>query len=189
MILRLQILSLFLVAMGPGIAEAQTVLAQDSPFLPPGVTSAEGDASGTAAFELDGASVTSGGTSVCIYDAREKHSHWIAVGEAEGRIKVVGYDAANDRAEVVIDGVAQALELRKVSEVPFVQTASSAGNGLSPEAPNRMRPPGMVGPDQVARARSEREARMFVTDLLDIGARQRKAHEEAEAKKAQQEGR
>jgi hypothetical protein len=110
---------------------------------------------------------------VCIYDVNGKRSHWIGVGDADGRIQVVSYDAAGDRAVVRIDGVEQTLDLRKEAAprnpgfaVPFVAAANTAPGAL---------PPGI----SIQEARKQREARMLVMDLMDAGMRQRQAHEEA----------
>jgi hypothetical protein len=148
-------------------------LAKDSPFLSPGEES-PGSASGARpAFELAGGSVTSSGSEVCIYDVNAKRSHWIGVGDADGAIQVVSYDAAGDQAVVRIDGVQQTLDLRKEaaspnpsSITPFVAAGATVTGAREPVI-------------SVEEARARRESRMLVTDLMDIGMRQRQAHEAA----------
>ncbi len=162
----------FMPRLGGGLS-AQTALAADSPFLARGAASGGRVAGSGPAFELAGGSVTSAGSEVCIYDVNGKRSHWICVGDADGRIQVLSYDAAADRAVVKIDGVNQTLDLRREagpsgpsSSVPFVAAAGTVQGGI---------PPGM----SIQEARKQREARMLVMDLMDEGMRQRKAHEEA----------
>ena len=156
-----------------GTGSAQTALVQDSPFLPPGTADGGSGPAAAPAYELAGGSVSSQGAQVCIYDVNGRRSHWIGVGDADGRIEVVSYDAAADRAVVRIAGVEQTLELRKeapktgpASRLPFV-----AATNFVPNAP----PPGL----SLEENRKQREARMMVSDLMDIGMRQRRAHEEA----------
>jgi hypothetical protein len=169
----------FLALAMSGMASAQTTLIQDSPFLAPGTGPGGAGPGSGPAFELAGGSVTSEGSQVCIYDVGGKRSHWIRVGDADGRIQVVSYDAGGDRAVVRIDGVEQTLDLRKevtprspVSAAPFVAATNAVPAAL---------PPGVSVQD----ARKQREARMLVMDLMDTGMRQRRAHEEALRQAAQ----
>lgn len=191
MSLRFPIFAACVALAGPVAIKAQTVLAADSPFMPPGAGPGDVRSAEANPFELAGASVTSNGTEVCIYDAGEKRSHWIPVGSAEGRIKVLGYDSVRDRAEVRIDGIAQVLELRKDTVLASALPAQlpMPGNISMPSVfGNRVPQPAYGSPQMLERARKEREARMFVTDLMEIGARQRQADEEARDKKAQENG-
>jgi hypothetical protein len=167
---------LLLIALMPGLGvemPAQTALASSSPFLAAGAAGGGAGPGSGPAFELAGGIVTSSGSEVCIYDINGKRSHWIGVGDADGRIQVLSYDSAADRAVVRVDGVEQTLDLRKettprspASAVPFVAAVGSVPGAL---------PPGM----SIQEARKQREARMLVMDLMDAGMKQRQAREEA----------
>jgi len=187
--LRLRLLSLCLAASSlglPRISAAQEVLAKDSPFLPPGAGSGAASDPDSAGYELDGASVTSQGTSICIYDVKEKHSRWIGVGNSDGRIQVVRYDPNLDRAEIRVDGESQILELRKAAEQPVSGNLQALPLALAPMSPNGIAPDNHgTSPENL---RKQREARMMVTDLMMIGMRQRMAHDEEVRKKAEEEG-
>jgi hypothetical protein len=161
------------------VGAAQVALVKDSPFLPPGSAAGGSGPEGGPSYELAGGSVTSQGSEVCIYDVKGKRSHWIGVGGEDGAVQVVSYDPAGDCAVVRINGVQQTLELRKEagpvnlgSAAPFVAAGAYAPSSL---------PAGLT----VEEARKRREARMLVTDLMDIGMRQRRAHEEAMRQAAQ----
>jgi hypothetical protein len=124
---------------------------------------------------------------ICLYDTVHHHSRWLAVGKAEGGIDVERYDSKNDQAVVRFDGSTHVISLRKVKMVanqvptfaPFTSTAGTRQNGAEAAAP-------VVDPSTVGKApevvKQEREARMLVSDLLEISIAQRKAYEEARAK-------
>jgi len=166
-------------------AFGQTTLVGDSPFAPAGSAGAAA-ASSAEAYELAGSSVQGPDVLVCIFDRGAKHSDWIAVGGTAGAVHVVSYDADKDRAVVTISGARKELTLR---------TATVASAGAAPagrQAPPSPRPapqvvagaPPVQGPAANA-AREQQEARMLVSDLLDIGVQQRKAYQEARQKAAQ----
>lgn len=158
-----------------------------SPFLPPGGAAGQAVAGGPPqAYELAGASTSSEGTLICLYDTVHHHSRWFAVGKAEGGIDVESYDRNNDQAVVRFDGQEHVISLRKVklvgNQVPTFAAGPAAGtrqNGAEGAAP-------VVDPSTIGKApevvKQEREARMLVSDLLEISIAQRKAYEEARAK-------
>lgn len=156
-----------------------------SPFLPPGGAAGDAAAGGPPqAYELAGASTTSEGTLICLYDTVHHHSRWFAVGKSEGGIEVESYDRRNDQAVVRFDGSAHVISLRKVKMLAsqpatLTPTAGTRQNGAEGAAP-------VVDPSTVGKApevvKQEREARMLVSDLLEISIAQRKAYEEARAK-------
>lgn len=168
-----------------------------SPFLPPaGVAGQAGDAGQHDAYELAGASTSPEGTQICLFDTARKHSRWLKVGGSEDGIQVVSYDEANDQAVVRFDGSTHVLALRKV-KTGSVQEAFTpnlgmgqvgtaqplAGTSQAANAP-------IVDPSTIGKSpetiKQEREARMLVSDLLEISIAQRKAYEEAQKKAAAQ---
>jgi hypothetical protein len=140
-------------------------------------------------------------TYVSLYDVEKQRSRWIAVGETAAGIEVVSCDVKNDRALVRVGGQSKVLALRKSATAPAVAggngmtvqadaSAASIAASLTPPSavayagplPNT---PSAVPPPSTAplaeQVYQEREARMLVSDLLEIGVEQRKAYE---AKKA-----
>jgi hypothetical protein len=169
-------------------ARAQTTLVADSPFAPSGA--AAGGARGAPeAYELAGSTVQGSQVTVCIYQARTKRSQWINVGGVSDGIKVISFDPVHDTAVVLVAGNTKQLALRK-------PTASSKGPAAAPQPiameatpqaviPNSPPPTVAAEPSTPEAAlREQREARMLVSDLLDIGVQQRKAYQEARQRAA-----
>jgi len=174
---------------------AQNTLPGDSPFLPPSRATSNGGPAADDPYELTGTSTSSQGTRICVFDAQAKRSHWIAVGNAYADIQAVSYDPTSDQAVIVVHGSRMTLSMRKAV------VSRQAGLAMAPVGiPNAAPPPlqnatlaaptqGPIHspPQSAESAKQEREARMLVSDLLEIGMQQRKAYEEAQ-KRAQQGG-
>jgi hypothetical protein len=164
----------------------QTALVSNSPFAPSG--SAGSGATGTPeAYELAGSSVVGSEVSVCIFERQAKHTEWIPVGGISNGVHVISYDVAHDRAVVSIGGARRELTLRKAAIAALSPSAAtSMAVAAAPEAPAA--PQATVGSAATAPsadpAREQTEARMLVSDLLEIGVQQRKAYQEAKQKAA-----
>jgi len=171
---------------GAGLAAGQSSLVGVSPFLPAGSGPAGSAARPADTFELAGVAATGSEVEVCIFERATKRSRWIAVGETQDGIKVLRYDGATDHATVTVEGAVKELYLRK---------ASVASNGVQapPVFAPTFAPPVQAAPAMVQLPLSdakrdekhdEKEARMLVSDLLEIGIQQRKAYEDAKRKNA-----
>jgi hypothetical protein len=156
---------------------AQTEL-QDSPFLPAtgSVLAAETLANGP--LQLSGISVVGKKTFVSISDPEQKHSSWIAVGQTVGGVQVVSCDVAGERAVVRTAGQLKVLTLRQPAVAAGGADLTVAGSVALSTAP--LASPAANTP-LTEQALQEREARMMVSDLLEIGQQQRKAYEEKKA--------
>jgi hypothetical protein len=165
-----------------GTSHGQSVLAANSPF---------GQAIGTAGaakapaedYELEGSSSQGADVTVCIFERQAKHSQWIPIGGDVDGIRVVSFDPLNDKAVVVIAGSKKELSMRKSAvTIPGPAPASqvAAIPEAQPPAPIASAPPAVAG----SPAQEQREARMLVSDLLEIGIQQRKAYQEARQKAA-----
>jgi hypothetical protein len=180
----LALLALPLLAAG-ATAQAQggSVLVTSSPFAPSG-EGASSAARPAQAYELAGSSVEGSDVLVCIFDRQAKHSEWIPVGGTSGSIKVVSYDPKGDKAVVVIGGETKELGMR----TPTVASAppSTMGPAFAVAAPAPGRAPVLAGAPSTpsSLAREQNEARMLVSDLLEIGVQQRKAYQEAKQRAA-----
>jgi hypothetical protein len=185
-------LSLAAALVAPLLAAGDDGLSTRSPFLPLNAPQG-GDAAASQGehYELAGASLTNEGTLLCLYDSASKHYRWLTVGKTDDGIQVVSYDPNREEAVVRFDGSAHVLSLRQV------RTQQAGGLALvSPAQPVPMTPmPSpvnnggpIVDPSTIGKSpeviKQEREARMLVSDLLEIGMQQRKAYEEAQKKAA-----
>ncbi|MGA2015765.1 MAG: hypothetical protein ABSH26_02340 [Opitutaceae bacterium] len=167
-------------------AFGQGALAANSPFMPSGAGAAAGAAGGEA-YELAGSSVQGSDVAVCIYERQAKHSQWIPVGGIVDGIHVISYDAASDKALVTIAGSFKELAMRKATVAPLspssaARVAASVPENAAPAAPVASAQP--ASPATVLH--DQQEARMLVSDLLEIGVQQRKAYQEAKQKAAQE---
>jgi len=167
---------------------AQTPLPIDSPFAPVGTPA--GMAAAHEDFQLTGATVTDTGTEVCIYNAQTKHSHWVAIGASQDGVQVLSFDPMRDEASVRVNGIPKTLQLRKavVKTSVVVSAPQNIAAVIHPDGgPNAASAaPEPVNTKPAEELKQEREARMMVSDLLDIGMKQRQAYEEAQKKAAAQ---
>jgi len=168
-------------------ARAQIVLPKESPFMPaPGAAAVDQPANDT--FELKGFSSTGKTLLVCVYDTQAKRSHWIAVDSTVEGIKVVAFDPAKEEATIAVGGQKKTLRMRKPLVAAGTNTPGVAAAGFASPVTAPIVTQGIPQPPPApgSIAQQEVEARMLVSDLLEIGIQQRKAYEEAQ-KKADQE--
>jgi hypothetical protein len=168
-----------------GTLWGETTLAVDSPFAPAGGAAALGKNAPGEAYELAGSSTQGSDVSVCIFERQKKHSEWIPVGGNVDGIHVISYDVAHDTAVVTISGARKELSMRKA----VIASTNPVSSGRTPQAmsmpfaPVASSPAAAVPPPGVAQ--DQKEARMLVSDLLEIGVQQRKAYQDAKLKAAQ----
>jgi hypothetical protein len=173
-----------LVVSGLAASAFGQTLVNNSPFA--AIAGSPGSAPARAeAYELAGSTSLGSQVSVCIFERQNKRSEWITVGETVDGVRVVSYDATNDSAVVTIDGTRKDLTMRKEtvssSGSSYNPSVVPAGNvqvaSLVPVPPAATAAPGTPAAEQ-------REARMLVSDLLEIGVQQRKAYENAKQRAA-----
>jgi hypothetical protein len=153
-------------------------------------------------------------TEYIFVDKTNKKNHWIAKGDTKEGITVLNYDDQRQEAVVKINGTQKTLALRKATgpanapgvvtnvqtglasppplplpagaatqvswSAPATPAPAPAAPAATPPAPKPETP---NTPEAVAKA--ETEARMLVSDLLEIGMAQRKAYEEQQRKAAE----
>jgi hypothetical protein len=196
-------LPVLLFAAGAFAAENGSQLPKSSPFL-----TAAG-ASGPAAaanetIEFSGVSTMSQKTDLIFKNKSSNKSSWIAKGETKDGISVLNYDADKEQAVIKVNGIEKVLSLRrastasaKVKPVAPLPTgfnvATPAWTGSTPLAltvvPATVPAPSTApATPQTEVQKQETEARMLVSDLLEIGMAQRKAYEEAQRKAAESGG-
>lgn len=206
-VIRLSLVAAGLITHSAVAADAPNPFAQKAT---PGAT-----AGATAdALEFAGVSTVGKKTMITLYDKEQKRNHWIEVGSSAGGITVVKYDAEKDHVTIRRDGAEKVLPLRAARAVisgpaPALPPPTPAGAAPTPlpttpgttggvtTAPGQpLSPTGTTAataapapgtpPPPMSQARQEEEARMLVSDLLEIGMAQRKAYEEAQRKAAQE---
>ncbi len=185
-------------------------LPKDSPFTDRRKPIAQ-VAAASETIEFAGVSEVGKRLDVVIHDKSTKKSHWIAEGETKEGITVLKYDARREQVVVKVNGNEKILQLRKGSG-PVNTVAPVApvpvGFNIAPQPAMIQKiqpapPPSLPAPvpaDSTAatqptpkpdvpatpevQQKQETEARMLVSDLLEIGMAQRKAYEEAQRKAA-----
>lgn len=166
-------------SLGIGILLAADEASQPSPFLPASGSAAQTAPDPSAGYEFVGVTATQTQTLVSIRRLSDQRSVWIPVGQTVAEITVVAYNPTRD--EVTLRTPNASLTLRLHDHAPA--TASARDNPRSlPEpaaAMSTLAPIAVPTKPLSAQAEKELEARMLVTDLLEIGQQQRKAYEEA----------
>jgi hypothetical protein len=174
------------IACSTGGIFGQTALVGNSPFAPSGAAIVQGSAPAQD-YELTGSTSEDQQVSVCIFERQTKRSAWIPVGGNVDGIHVISFDNNHDTAVLMISGQRKEVSMRKpsIAKSPGVFAATerpvfTANSPASPIAAAPEPPPAaMTAPEQ-----EQREARMLVSDLLEIGVQQRKAYQDAKLKAA-----
>lgn len=200
-----------LIAVGADEPTGGRALSKQNVFAGPATAATPGQAANET-VEFAGISSVGKRTELIFVDKTTKKNYWIAKGETKEGITLLNYDAKREEAVVKVNGVQKTLALRQnakptsashtvpptptgfnVAPTPMPAIApapTSITPAMAPQpvpapaatapAPN---PPAPNSPEGVAKA--ETEARMLVSDLLEIGMAQRKAYEEAQRKAAE----
>ena len=171
---------------GPG-----TVLSSKTPFGPARGVSGPAEAANET-IEFTGVSSIGQKTDFIFYDKTAKKSHWIAKGETKNGISLLNYDDKREQVVVKINGTEKTLTLRKshgaaganrtVAAVPtgfnVASPVNTPASATTVPATFTTAPAPTVPAAPLTQTQQETEARMLVSDLLEIGMAQRKAYEE-----------
>ncbi|PTX97718.1 hypothetical protein [Opitutus sp. ER46] len=155
---------------------------QESPFNQSKGTRAVASVEG---LEFAGVTTVGKKAMINLYDTQQRRSFWVATGATAGGVTVLRYDEAHNQVVVRHNGVEKTLALRSAAVAAAPATGAPVGAAAlpAPQAPaTALPPPPPVS--QLSQARQEEEARMLVSDLLEIGMAQRRAYEEARRKAA-----
>jgi hypothetical protein len=192
-------------------AQPQATLPKNSPFMPPAGSGQAAAAATGENIEFAGVSAVGKRTDLVFYDKAAKKSRWIGIGETKDGIELLRYDSRREQAVIRHNGVEKILNLRKGSAVSGGAPTSPGMPGTAPlPSPAMVAPPAnplvfstptppATTPDKNTPAgakppppplpegqqKQEMEARMLVSDLLEIGMAQRRAYEEAQRKAAE----
>ncbi len=164
-----QRLALALVAASFAAVAGADELSVDSPFSPKGNGTVNSEQSSQGRYELVGMIATSKQTLVGLTDKTSHHSVWIPAGKISEGVEIVSCDPKQDRAVIRVDGMLQTL-------VMHASSPNGIGSLPHPSGPIAVPPPQVATGPQ---AQQEQEARMLVSDLLEISQQQRKAYEDS----------
>lgn len=142
-------------------------------------------------------------------DKTAKKTRWVKEGETTEGISIVRYDSRVEQVTIRYNGAEKTLSMRKAAGTPrtpgHVVAPMTPAAGFAVPSPVPLPMPAAPQPAPVAdntaqagalvalpapttpqtpQAKAETEARMLVSDLLEIGMAQRKAYEEAQRKAA-----
>lgn len=192
-----------------GVSVGQThSLPKNSPFLPPASAASTAAASVGENLEFAGVSSVGKRTDLIFHDKGAKKNYWVGLGETKDGIQVLNYDDRREQVVVKHNGIQKVITLRKgartiasaaaplpVSVNPMVPVApvvfgppapSEAPLSAPQPTPDVAAPAAATTPTpQETQVKQETEARMLVSDLLEIGMAQRRAYEEAQRKSAE----
>ncbi len=155
--------------------------ARPSPFMQKQAPVAKADAAPqNTEYQLSGVTKIGADVMVCITTVADKRSRWLKVGETDQGFRVLSFDPEKREAVVEKGGRQHALVLKQ----PTYDPAALAAYQNTAALPSGPLPSAGVA-QQVALTDDEKatEARMLVSDLLEIGMIQRKAYQEAQTKK------
>ncbi|HVU24477.1 MAG TPA: hypothetical protein VHE13_10160 [Opitutus sp.] len=159
-------------------------LPADSPF---GAAAAAPDAKApSSGFTLLGMSVVGQTTLLGISRDSDRHSFWIPLGGTTSEITAVSYDAKAEQAVIRVAGQPLRLSMRHGAVVPAAPESPVPPPVAPAPAVSAATAPAEPAPPMTAQEEKEMEARMLVTDLLEIGQQQRKAYAAAQAAAARQ---
>jgi len=180
-------------AVGAGVESLQ----ERSPFLPPSApkSAAQGDA--LSSIELTGIFSLNGKPKFSVRDTSSGRSLWIGLGETEEGLTIRSYDES--KSSVVIEGrggsrnvVIREARVTTAPSTPIpIQVAGPPGQParmatIIPNPPPQQQRPQASQPQQATSAATgpktdaekERDARLLVSDLLEISIQERKRYEE-----------
>lgn len=180
--------------------EADTMFGPPAPAAPRGAQGGDAD---LHALQLSGISTLGGQSMFNLVDTRNNRAFWITLNGTVNGISVVSYDAKTDTVVIARQGERRSVSLRQAqiaslpaqgqtqphaAAAPASQPASGAAPAVihTPDGGEIVNP---KTPQEIAQA--ETEARMMVSDLLEISMQERarqKALREAKRQQQQQGG-
>lgn len=181
------------IAVGAGVESLQ----ERSPFLPPSAPKAGSQNDALSSIELTGIFSVNGKPRFSVRDSSTGRSIWIGLGETEEGLTIRSYDEA--ASSVVVEGrggkrnvVIREARVTTAPSAPIpIQVAGPPGQParmatIIPNPPPPSPPPQGSQPQKASAtatapktdAEKERDARLLVSDLLEISIQERKRYEE-----------
>jgi len=125
-------------------------------------------------MEFTGLLGIGGEVTISLYDAETKQSHWIPLDGAEDGISVSGFDEDNGTISVSLEGITREIAINENEIVTLKRTAPVRANGSGAAPPKKA-----VAVKDDETLIKEEEARLFVSDLLANGMKQREEFRKA----------
>lgn len=175
--------------------EEPSVFDRPAPATAQPANSSDGD---LGALQLSGISTLGGQSMFNFVDARNNRSFWVPLNGTTNGFSVTAYDAATETVVVGRNGQSRPIKLRQAKIAALPGPVGAAPNVQVPARPPGSPPPAVIRtadggeivnpktPQEIAQA--EMEARMMVSDLLEISMQERarqKALREAQQKQPQ----
>lgn len=129
-------------------------------------------------FEFTGVIKLGDGPLVCVTEIARNRSHWLNVGQTSAGISVTSYDPEQNHITVRHQGQEINLQLKEPSFDPSQMAQFQATATVGP-----VQSAGLAETVPLTNEEKATDARMLVSDLLEIGMIQRKAYEQAKAEK------
>ena len=156
---------------------ASSLVAQSSPFQrKPGPTNSATETAKELPFEFTGLVNMGANPLICVTELAEKRSYWIKVGQSSQGIAVKEFDQESRSIQIQHNGQSYLLKLAMPTfdSSKLAQYQPPALSGPLPSA-------GIAPTVPLTNEEKATDARMLVSDLLEIGMIQRKAYETAKA--------
>lgn len=198
--MRFALASVFALATSLAAVAGTASLREGSPFAAPAAPAAAPTNQALAGLELTGIVVIDQRPRFSLRDVTSSKIYWLELNQPEDGLTVVTYDAANSTATVEGRGGSRLLVLKQtaISTAPGLPAAVPApapvpqvAAGFSPPprpvaqpAPRPEPAPANLTPEQVKTRQAETEARMLVSDLMEISMQERARHAEEQRRKA-----
>lgn len=167
-------------------------LRERAPFAAPSAPAAQPANSSLAGLELTGIVVIDQHPRFSLRDLSNSKSYWLELNRPEDGLTITSYDATNNTATVQGGGGSRLLFLKEIAitaaPLPPAAPVLPAGAPALPvaaKAPPRPEPmPANLTPEQKKQRQAETEARMLVSDLMEISMQERARNAEAQRLKA-----
>jgi hypothetical protein len=188
----------FLAAASAGVAGVES-LHERSPFVPPSAPQlANANANALSTFELTGILSVGGTPQFSVRDTSTGRSFWLSLGETQEGLTARSYDEAASSVVIEGRGARRNIVIREarvttappppvVTPLPPRQTASNptvaagaAQPAVQPVAPSAKKEAQAQLKDAKGRTNeeAERDARLLVSDLMELSVQERKRYEE-----------
>ncbi|MEJ6604216.1 MAG: hypothetical protein QNL51_16770 [Opitutaceae bacterium] len=150
------------------------LMAQSSPFQRTGIVQSTNQAEAKEQpFTFAGLVKMGANPLICVTEIASKRSHWLKIGQTISGISLVDFDSENNVITVRHNGQTHLLTL---AEATF-----DSGNLVAYQSASPLRSAGVAETVPLTNEEKATDARMLVSDLLEIGLIQRKAYEKAKA--------
>lgn len=182
-------------------------LRERSPFVPPSTSQpAGGEVNALSSFELTGILSVGGKPQFSVRDTSTNRGFWLGLGETQDGLTVRSYDEASSSVVLEGRGARRNLVIREARVTTAAPPPPVVNPHLQPAGPPLAAPqPGVAGPQQNAQIppsakkqaqaqvrdakgrtneEAERDARLLVSDLMEISIQERKRYEENQRRAA-----